>query len=337
MVQGIRGVLYRGEKFLLAQHARPLPDKVGKWGFLGGRIDATDSSPEAALRREVREEIRHELSTLVLIGDRTYNKTRYRIFASELAEDVTWWDEGEIATIKWFTLAQVRELEAQEQLHTGFEYSCISDWVTRRESMLQGAATLEPLQQAARRERLQATYGAAISLLLQEAKTSIDRTNIFLLFSSLLLTVFAILRQVDVEPKFDFLDPVLFWLPIVGILMCPFHVASIVRAKEAADFWRGSTRIIEEDADFWYPGKLKIDADLDIFLARHRYLTKEAPTRQMEQLFRNRSSPIPKFAKWLVQYLPSSDKTYMYWVPGFVATVWLVCFVSQAWRVLSAA
>lgn len=337
MLEGTRGVLYRGERYLLAQHAHPLPEKVGKWSFLGGLIDVTDISPEAALKREIREEVQQDIKDLIFIGDRTYNNRRYRIFAAEIASEIAWFDDNEISALKWFSIEEVRDLHRDNQLHTGFEYSCISEWVTRKEYMTLDSASMEPRQQAGRRERLQATYNASLNLLLQEAKAGIDRTNIFLVFSTLLFTTFAIIRQTDIKDKIDSPDLILFWLPVIGIAMCLFHVATLGRAKDAADFWRGSIRLIEQDQDFWYPGKMKVDNDLDIFHARVRYLTQSLPTRQTEHKFRNRKAPIPMLASLLMECMPSSDRIYMYWVPGFIASLWIMCLASQVWRVLSAA
>ncbi|WP_192348634.1 NUDIX hydrolase [Algoriphagus sp. Y33] len=323
-LEGVRCVIYKNEKYLLAQHSKPLPENYGKWSLLGGLIQPEDASLEAALLREIYEETKTELIDLIFIGDRIYRNRRYRIFAAKPKNDITWYDTNEISQIKWFTFTEILKLRDDNLLHTGFEFNCVSELITRREYMRKDSAALDPLHQVQRYSRLQETYSNLIQLITNEAIITLNRTNNFLLFSSVFFAGYGLLFQQNAKSELAQVSIILSVLSVIGIAMCFLHSVSIARSKEVANFWRSSIGLIEDDIDFWHPIKSRFDNDLDIFKARKRYLDG-IETRQHLSPLRNRNSPLPKIAKWLLTAMPSSDKIFIFWIPGFMLVLWVLC------------
>ncbi|HET7559912.1 MAG TPA: NUDIX domain-containing protein [Limnochordia bacterium] len=124
-----RLLMLRGDRILLAQHNNRLPENLGKWGLPGGRIDPEDPSPEAAARRELREEFALEAGELNLVGDFSYRDRPHRVFAVQVAGEITSWDRSEILAIGWFSLDEVADLHYAGRLHTNFEYDAFRTWI----------------------------------------------------------------------------------------------------------------------------------------------------------------------------------------------------------------
>jgi 8-oxo-dGTP pyrophosphatase MutT (NUDIX family)/predicted kinase len=118
----VRAVLVAGGRVLLAQHNNRLPENVGKWGLPGGHIEPGDASPEAALRREMREELGIELGPVTLVGDWPHKGRVHRVFAAEPQGEITAWDPAEILEVRWVRPAEAAALP----LHTGFEVAAIA-------------------------------------------------------------------------------------------------------------------------------------------------------------------------------------------------------------------
>ncbi len=112
----------RDGRVLLVQHNNRLPENIGRWGLPGGRIEAADASPEAALRREMREEFGIGLGPLTLLGDWPYRGRVHRVFAAAPDAEITGWDPAEIRAIRWLWAAEIPTLP----LHTGFEVDAVS-------------------------------------------------------------------------------------------------------------------------------------------------------------------------------------------------------------------
>ena len=73
-----RCILYRADKFLLADHKGRL--RTTKWGLPGGHIEWRES-PEDAARREVYEELNIYLGALTPVGDYLYKNRLHAIYA----------------------------------------------------------------------------------------------------------------------------------------------------------------------------------------------------------------------------------------------------------------
>lgn len=128
-VDRVRCVLRHENKFLLADHRSRRRGRAPKWGLAGGRIQPPEE-PLAGLKRELNEELRLRLSTVVELGD-WHNEENYRLFGTELARAVRWFDVRELSAIAWLTYAEVAELAARGLLHKGFELEAILEYQRR--------------------------------------------------------------------------------------------------------------------------------------------------------------------------------------------------------------
>ena len=136
-----------------------------------------------------------------------------------------------------------------------------------------------------RHKHLQHLHGILVQLVMHEGRFISERTSNFLLFNSILFAGFLLLST-QVGNIGIWAIALKVALPAVGLIMSVLHSISIARTIDAADFWRSSIGLIEEDSDFWYPTKLGRDADLDIFRARRRYLDG-IQTRQQQHAVRH--------------------------------------------------
>ena len=78
-IKTVRCVIATGDKFLLAIHNNGLPINHRRWGLVGGRVDRGEA-PEAAVRREVREELYIDIGELTEVGDFRYKGAWHRVF-----------------------------------------------------------------------------------------------------------------------------------------------------------------------------------------------------------------------------------------------------------------
>jgi NADH pyrophosphatase NudC (nudix superfamily) len=91
-------------------------------------MEPTDPSPEAALRRELWEELGiHLPEVLRYVGAWPWGGAIHQIYVARLDFDNPRidFDENEIRRAEWFSLAEIRSLEARRGLHTGFEYLAV--------------------------------------------------------------------------------------------------------------------------------------------------------------------------------------------------------------------
>jgi hypothetical protein len=182
--------------------------------------------------------------------------------------------------------------------------------------------------QAERRNRLQYLHGALIDLLMNEGHLITERTNNFLILNSILFAANILLVIENNNTLICLILKIV--LPILGILTCYFHILTISLAFEVAIFWRTSIGLIETDEDFWYPSRTEMDEDLDIMIAKTKYMdykydNSKIKTRQAvaeNKLYLSHSKP------WdIVSNLPfkvSSNKLFEYWVPFLLIFLWLI-------------
>lgn len=182
---------------------------------------------------------------------------------------------------------------------------------------------LEHDHQLKRHERLKHLHGILVQLVMHEGRFVSERTNNFLLFNSVLFAGFLLLSTqiYNIDRWFIILKIA---LSAAGMLMSIWHIFSITHTINAADFWRSSIGLIEEDPDFWYPSKIERDEDLDIFSARSRYLNG-MQTRQQQHMLRLSQPPI--FVKKLSRYFPGTNRISAFWLPFLIGILWLLAFI----------
>ncbi len=136
----------------------------------------------------------------------------------------------------------------------------------RKQAWIDIMETQEPNNQGARQLRLQRLHNELVQFIIHEGRFVSERTSIFLLFNSIFFTGFLLLRaQINVT-GWALTAGVL--ISIFGILISVIQIFLIGRNIAAANFWRSTIRLIEEDNDFWWPRRTGQDRDLDFFSAR---------------------------------------------------------------------
>ncbi len=102
----------------------------GKWTFPGGRLNPEDVDSQAALRREMREELSIEIEFLGKVG-RFFNRNGndYIIFAARPLGPIGPLQKDEIREITWLTPAEVYEWHCKEKLQFGFEMEAVSAYL----------------------------------------------------------------------------------------------------------------------------------------------------------------------------------------------------------------
>jgi 8-oxo-dGTP pyrophosphatase MutT (NUDIX family) len=125
-VDRVRCVLRHRDRFLLADHGSGRRRKPPKWGLPGGRLLANEE-PAACLKRELEEELRLRVATVVELGDWWHRQENYRVFGAELSRAVRWFDGRELKAIAWLTYAEVERLAREALLHKGFELEAIAE------------------------------------------------------------------------------------------------------------------------------------------------------------------------------------------------------------------
>lgn len=127
----VRCVIATDDRYLLAIHNGRPPFKRTRWGLIGGRVER-DEALEAAVRREVREELYLDLGDLVEVGDYRYKGHSHRVFGVETRERVIRFDRSELIKIGWHSIDDVEEFADRNLLHTGFEYQAIQAYRQQR-------------------------------------------------------------------------------------------------------------------------------------------------------------------------------------------------------------
>ena len=115
-----RCVLYREHEYLLAvlviggTIADPVVGQI-EWG----------ESPDVAVRRELEEELSVYVPDLIEIGAFHYKKALHMVYAAELTEPISDWDDSELLDIRWFHEDAVQSLADENALHAAYELDAI--------------------------------------------------------------------------------------------------------------------------------------------------------------------------------------------------------------------
>lgn len=116
----VRAVICRGSEVLLAQHHYKRPENLGKWSLPGGGIKIEDRDREAALRRELAEELGLAASIRRFIGVFADLRRIHYIYEVDGGDAVLDYDESEIAGLRWCTADDLAALERDGALLAPF-------------------------------------------------------------------------------------------------------------------------------------------------------------------------------------------------------------------------
>ena len=132
----VRAVVVHQGRYLLAQHHNRLPEKIGKWGLPGGRIETSDADLRDALHRELYEEFVITADILGFVAMYTYRDRSHHIYLARPHTVELQVNVQEILSVAWLTLEEVTALHAQAMLHTGFELQAIRASLLRYSHLL---------------------------------------------------------------------------------------------------------------------------------------------------------------------------------------------------------
>ena len=119
-----RCVLYREHEYLLAVHSSFWGVRRRRWGLPGGQIEWGES-PDVAVRRELEEELSVYVPDLIEIGAFHYKKALHMVYAAELNEPISDWDDSELLDIRWFHEDAIQSLADDNALHAAYELDAI--------------------------------------------------------------------------------------------------------------------------------------------------------------------------------------------------------------------
>lgn len=119
-----RCILYREHEYLLAVHSSFWGVRRQRWGIPGGQIERGET-PDVAVRRELEEELSVYVPELIEIGPFHYKKSLHMVYAAELTEPISDWDDSELLDIRWFREEAVADLAADRALHAAYELDAI--------------------------------------------------------------------------------------------------------------------------------------------------------------------------------------------------------------------
>jgi 8-oxo-dGTP pyrophosphatase MutT (NUDIX family) len=122
---GAREVIRRGAWYLLAIHNNRAPENKGKWTFLGGLIDPPDPSPEAALVRELREELGVDGRVLGEVERYPYRNDPGPCVVLLADFEGEPRPNEEILALRWFTRDEVEAISRAGLLQMGLELDAI--------------------------------------------------------------------------------------------------------------------------------------------------------------------------------------------------------------------
>lgn len=119
-----RCVLYREDRFLLAVHSSFWGRQHRRWGLPGGQIEWGES-PQSAVARELEEELSVYIPELIEIGPFPYKKALHMVYAAELVDPISDWDNSELLDIRWFSEPGIEALKEGNALHANYELDAI--------------------------------------------------------------------------------------------------------------------------------------------------------------------------------------------------------------------
>ena len=121
-----RAVLRCDAHYLLAVHSSFWAKRHRRWGLIGGRVERGED-PLTAARREIEEELELYLPSddFVSLGSFPYKGADHAVFGVETQDPTTYYDDTELLDTRWFTLAEIQDMQRAGGLHAGYELSAI--------------------------------------------------------------------------------------------------------------------------------------------------------------------------------------------------------------------
>lgn len=114
--------------YLLAVHSSFWARPNRRWGLPGGGIERRED-PAAAARRELFEEFDLHVTQLAEVGAYFYKRHYHAVYATEVGERFSHYDDSELLDIGWFSLHEVRDLARRSKLHAGYELDAIEAYL----------------------------------------------------------------------------------------------------------------------------------------------------------------------------------------------------------------
>ncbi len=86
----------------------------------------------SAVRRELMEELSLDLANFLELGAFHYKGHDHMVYGADSGYRVDDYDSRELLDMGWFSLQQVRDLDARGKLHAGYELQAIRQFLALR-------------------------------------------------------------------------------------------------------------------------------------------------------------------------------------------------------------
>ena len=123
-IRTARCLLTDGDRHLLVVHAGAGRRHNPRWGLPGGHLDPGED-PEAAVRRELEEELELSVGNLEMIDDYSYKGTIHRVYTGLLPRPIERFDTSELLQIGWHTAHEIELFARRGALHAGYEHQVV--------------------------------------------------------------------------------------------------------------------------------------------------------------------------------------------------------------------
>ena len=116
------------DRYLLAVHSSFWARSDKRWGLPGGGIERGEA-PVEAVQRELEEELDVSISEFTELGAYYYKGNDHMIFGADTNRLLASYDEKELLDVRWFSLSELQDLDANRKLHAGYELQAIRQFI----------------------------------------------------------------------------------------------------------------------------------------------------------------------------------------------------------------
>ena len=113
---------------MLAVHSSFWARRDKRWGLPGGGIERGEA-PVVAVQRELEEELELYLQNFTEVGAYYYKGNDHMVFGAEADRLVFEYDDTELLDLRWFTLAELTNMDVDRKLHAGYELQAIRQFI----------------------------------------------------------------------------------------------------------------------------------------------------------------------------------------------------------------